>query len=251
MFSISGAKSVTAFSIVVAMGCGLAGPARAQSAAAEKCKQAIEAGREDDAACSDTGEMVRKGKLAAAPVPIFNWTGFYIGGEAGGSWIRNRFEELGFNGTGFLGGISGQFRVPLGSSGFYTGIGASVLGSTISGTDAGIKSDVRLLVPIDGIFGTTYLPSGLQWPISFYGFGGLAVGDVQFSSSPFSATQTMTGWSAGAALEVLLTPNWSADVKYRHFDLGKANYSLFPGFTSSVTERGDAITSGLNYHFGP
>lgn len=246
MFSISDAKSVTAFAIVVVMGCGLAGPARAQSAAAEKCKQAIEAGREDDAACSDTGPMINK--APPARVSVFHVTG-YLGVEMGGGWVENRFEDLRFNGSGFLGGISGQVRVPLGSSGFYTGIGASVLGSTISGTNAGITSDVRLLVPVDGILGTTFLLSGSQWPLSVYGFGGLAVGDVRFSSPPFYATQTMTGWSAGAGFEVQFTPNWSAGVKYRHFDLGTANFSVFPGVTSPVTERGNAITTGVNYHF--
>ena len=196
--------------------------------------------------------MVYKGKARyVAPVSVYNWTGFYIGANAGGGWVRNRFEDLYFNGSGFVGGISGQFRVPLGSTNFYTGIGASVLGSTISGTNAGITSDVRLLVPVDGILGTTFFPSGSRWPFSVYGFGGLAVGNVRYSSPPFSATQTMTGWTVGAGLEVQFAPNWSADLKWRYFDLGTANVSVFPGFTSPVAERGNVITTGVNYRFSP
>jgi len=172
-----------------------------------------------------------------------------LSGELGGGWSRNGFEDFNFNGSGFVGGVSGQFNFPI-SGNTYAGLSVSVLGSGISGTTADpITSNIRLLVPIDGILGATFMPSGLQWPLSVYGFGGLAIGDVNISAPPFSATQTMTGWSIGVGGDLQLSPTWSVGVKYRHFDLGTANFSIFPGGTSLVTERGDMVTGTLSYRF--
>ncbi len=172
-----------------------------------------------------------------------------ISGELGGGWSRNGFEDFNFNGSGVIGGVSGQFNFPIGT-GTYAGLSVSVLGSGISGTTPDpITSNIRLLVPIDGIVGTTFMTSGLQWPVSVYGFGGLAIGDVNINVPPFSTTQTMTGWSIGVGTELQLSPTWSVGVKYRHFDLGNANFSVFPGATSLVTERGDMVTGTLSYQF--
>jgi opacity protein-like surface antigen len=112
-----------------------------------------------------------------------------------------------------------------------------------------MTSNVQLLVSIDGVLGATFKPSGWQWPLSIYGFGGLAIGDVNISAPPFSATQIMTGWSIGVGADLQLWPTWSMGVKYRHFDLGNANFSVFPGGTSLVTERGDMVTGTLSYRF--
>lgn len=172
-----------------------------------------------------------------------------FGVEAGGGWARNGLEDFAFDGSGFIAGVSGEFNVPIGA-GAYAGLGVSVLGSGVSGTLADpTTTNIRLLVPVDGIVGTTFTPSGWRWPVSIYGFGGLAIGDVNVSSPPFSATQTMTGWSIGAGADLQLSPTWSVGVKYRHFDLGNANFSVFPGGTSLVTERGDMVTGTLSYHF--
>jgi hypothetical protein len=38
-------------------------------------------------------------------------------------------------------------------------------------------------------------------------------------------------------------------LKYRHFDLGNATFSVFPGSTSLVSERGDMVTGTLSYQF--
>jgi outer membrane immunogenic protein len=172
-----------------------------------------------------------------------------ISGELGGGWSRNGFEDFNFHGSGIVGGVSGQFNFPIGAS-TYAGFSVSVLGSGISGTlPDPTTSNIRWLVPIDGILGATFMPSGLQWPLSVYAFGGLAIGDVKISAPPFSATQTMTGWSVGVGTDLQLTPTWSVGVKYRHFDLGRDSFSVFPGATSLVTERGDMVTGTLSYRF--
>jgi len=62
-----------------------------------------------------------------------------------------------------------------------------------------------------------------------YGFAGPADGGVSVSSSPFSASQQMNGWSAGIGGDLQLSPNWSVGLKYRHFDLGSTFFSVVPG----------------------
>lgn len=172
-----------------------------------------------------------------------------LGGELAWGGSRNGFEDYNFNGSGIVGGVSGQVDFPIGAN-TYAGLGASVLGSGISGsTPDPITSNIQWLVPIDGVLGATFRPGGSQWPVSLYGFGGLAIGGVNISAPPFSATQIMTGWSAGVGADFQLSPTWSVGLKYRHFDLGNANFSVFPGGTSLVTERGDMVTGTLSYRF--
>jgi outer membrane immunogenic protein len=165
-----------------------------------------------------------------------------FGVEAGGGWAHTSFEETNdFNGRGFIGGGSAELNYPIGSI-TYIGLGVSVLGSGISGTIAApITSHIRLLVPIDSIIGLTF------GALSVYGFGGLAIGDVKVSVPPLSATQAMAGWSTGIGADVQLTPVLSAGVKYRHFDLTKQDFSIFPDSPSLVRQRGAAVTGTLNW----
>jgi outer membrane immunogenic protein len=165
-----------------------------------------------------------------------------LGLEAGGGWAHNSFEESNdFTGRGFIGGASAEFNYPIGAIA-YIGLSASVLGSGITGTIADpITSHIRLLVPIDSTIGLTF------GDISMYGFGGLAIGDVKISVPPLSATQAMAGWSVGIGADVQLTRALSAGVKYRHFDLAKQDFSIFPDGPSLVRERGDIVTGTLSW----
>jgi opacity protein-like surface antigen len=162
--------------------------------------------------------------------------------EAGGGWAHNSFEESNdFTVRGFVGGVSAEVNYPIGGIA-YIGLSVSVLGSSTSGTIADpITSHIRLLVPIDSIIGLTF------GSISVYGFGGLAIGDVKISVPPLSATQSMAGWSVGIGADVQLTPTLSAGMKYRHFDLAKQDFSIFPDSPSLVRERGDTVTGTLSW----
>jgi outer membrane immunogenic protein len=177
--------------------------------------------------------------------PVAVAHGFKLGLEAGGGWARNGFEDSVFNGRGFVGGASAQWDFPVGGVA-YTGLAVSLLGSSTSGTIADpITSHIRLLVPIDAIVGLTFTPSA----VSVYGFGGFAIGDIKVTIPPFGATQSMAGWSIGVGADVQITPVVSAGVKYRHFDLAKQDFSVFPGEPPSlVRERGDTVTGTLSWH---
>jgi outer membrane immunogenic protein len=165
-----------------------------------------------------------------------------FGLEAGGGWAHNSFEESNdFRGRGLVGGLSAELNYPIGTIP-YIGVSVSVLGSGITGTIADpITSRLRLLVPVDSMIGLTF------GDISVYGFGGFAIGDVKISVPPLSATQAMAGWSIGIGADVQLTRGLSAGVKYRHFDLAKQDFSIFPDAPSLVRERGDTVTGTLSW----
>src|SRR5262249_5989557 len=150
--------------------------------------------------------------------------------EAGGGWARHGLEDSSFYGRGLVCGIFGGFYFPLGvgaSAGRAVPLRASGYPGTIPDPTT---SHIRLRVRVDEIIGLTFPP----WGVSVYGFGGVAIGDVKFTAPPFSATQSMAGWSAGVGADVQLTPVLSAGVKYRHFDLAKQDFSIFAGEAPSL-----------------
>jgi len=95
-------------------------------------------------------------------------------------------------------------------------------------------------------------------------FGGLALlGAQAYGAGSYASTRV--GWTAGAGLEWMFWPNWSAKVEYLYYDLGSATYTLSPlatggsgaGFPVFAVAASQATTSfsghifraGLNYHF--
>jgi outer membrane immunogenic protein len=88
----------------------------------------------------------------------------------------------------------------------------------------------------------------------FYATAGLAFAKVDFSNtyqghSPLgagdefeatSASQTKTGWAAGAGIDYALAPNWIVSVEYLHADLGTIA-------ASGLLTTGDANTATMNF----
>ena len=81
-----------------------------------------------------------------------------------------------------------------------------------------------------------------------------------FGASAFSDTRV--GWTAGAGLEWMFMPNWSAKVEYLYYDLGTVNSAFFIPAVDNVTGfqaffagqsrarfNGNIVRAGVNYHF--
>jgi outer membrane immunogenic protein len=210
------------------------------------------------------------------PVPLFTWTGFYVGVNGGGIMSQSSrafttadptggFAPLSYRNrdNGFLGG---------GQIGYNWQMGAFVAGleADFDGTSLGRTDTVAGLAGVTGTFrdkldwlGTARARLGFtpMERLLIYGTGGLAFGETDLTHSltvPGAGTFTgsnsdvRTGWTLGAGGEWAFTQNWSAKVEYLYYDLGKKSVTAFtPGGPSSVSanERGSIIRAGLNYKF--
>ena len=214
-------------------------------------------------------------KAPAMMAAVSNWTGFYIGGDAGyafdgsSSGLTTNIAGLlplsyeaklkgGFGG-GFVGYNYQKQQFVVGIEGDWQG--ASVRGTSAPGfvTNSGGKvfgpfvetSKVRDFGSLRGRLGVTFDR------LMVFGTAGWALGNFSTTysanGSPFltSDHRTTDGWSAGAGLEFAFANNFLGRVEYRHTDLGKAAFS---SPTINQIEQGnsvkfDDIRLGLAYKF--
>jgi outer membrane immunogenic protein len=218
-----------------------------------------------------------------APVyvaPVYDWTGFYIGGNVGYSWGRSSDTSTLTNGVGTVlltgpgssnldgvvgGGQAGynwqmqnwlwgleadiQGTGEQGSRSFTCGIGLctpSVVGIAFF---PGAAVPVALNQKIDW-FGTVRGRVGvLATPtLLLYATGGLAYGEVNSSATigavpvGFSSTNTDVGYTVGAGVEGVIGGNWTAKLEYLYVDLGRASGS----FTTAIPAFGGGFVTS-NY----
>ncbi len=202
-----------------------------------------------------------------------DWTGFYVGLQAGAAWLSESLHEttafvppltghVSLNPTDFVGG---------GHVGYNWQIGNWVLGPEfdIEGLSGSTKSNCLIenfgagnTAP-GGCFpnalnGNYAYTTKLDWDSSLrarlgyvwgntllYGIGGLALGEFQSTVSQIGASQTFKhfapGWTAGAGLEYAFTPNWHARLEYSYADYGT--------FSTGVVQNGGAFWNGYNNHY--
>jgi outer membrane immunogenic protein len=151
-----------------------------------------------------------------AAVPIFTWTGFYVGVNAGYGFNANNKDIVvpGFgvissnNDGGFVGGGQVGYNYQFGS--FVAGVEADLQFADIGGgrNDALIVAFPGLVGVIDNssdrFFGTVRARLGFAIDRALiYATGGFAYGDVgnRFGSS------TNGGWTVGGGIEYALTNN--------------------------------------------
>lgn len=202
-----------------------------------------------------------------APLPVFTWTGFYVGAHVGGEWGRTSLRERGpcgcgdsFSATdgGALGGV--QMGANYQMDAFVFGVRAEFAASGY---------DNRAVYPSSA---PDYVAVRKRWEMSllaragfavdrtlFYVTGGATVADFRYTYAnigyvvPISnETKTRTGWTIGAGVEYALSYQWSVGIEYRYTDFGRV--TLFPAaFDSVVAERHHdvehGVRLGVNYRF--
>jgi outer membrane immunogenic protein len=186
--------------------------------------------------------------------PIYNWTGFYIGGHVGGAFGgENNILAPGFTGTTsndgvFMGGVQAGYDHQF-SPNWVLGLEANY-----SFLDTNNNPFVnRGLGSVTGRLGYTWGPA------MAYVKGGYAWADSRltngFGGGTFSnAGGGRDGYTVGGGLEYLFTQNWSGKIEYQYYDFGTRN-ALFTngaGVVTAVGFRNDehTIKAGLNYRFG-
>jgi outer membrane immunogenic protein len=219
------------------------------------------------AAPAMAADMAVKAPAYKAPVAatIYNWTGWFVGGNAGygwgdahdsmvlaGSWLTD--------GTGDNVPVSARGNGQLNSNGFTGGIQAGYNYQTGQWV-FGIEADANYLGAKEGFFsGAFTAPSGDSYTVAssfesnwlvtlrprlgyasdrflVYVTGGLAIANQKFSqnitqlnvtfSEAGSVSNTSAGWTVGAGAEYALDNSWSVKAEYLYVDLGSASFSSY------------------------
>jgi outer membrane immunogenic protein len=204
--------------------------------------------------------------VAYAPEAVYNWTGFYIGGNVGAgfgnsSWTdpatggNNAFNDrLGFLGGGQVGANYQWNHLVLGVEGdFDWAKGMGLSGSSLDSAGNNINTGVNFTSTVTGRIGAAFDR------LLVYGKGGLAVAqdnstftDVFGNSA--SDTFMRTGWTAGGGFEYALGRNWTARIEYDYLGFAPQTVSFStpttPAYTSSASLNVQEVKAGLNFKFG-
>ena len=173
--------------------------------------------------------------------PIYNWTGFYIGGHVGGAFGGdNNVLAPGFgsgNDGRFMGGVQAGYDYQFAPN-WVMGLEANS-----SFLDTGSSFANRGLGSVTGRLGYTWGPAML------YAKGGYAWADSRFSNG-FGGSGGRDGYTVGGGLEYMFTQNWSGKIEYQYYDFGHVN--VFDGtgaFVGNIHNDQHTIKAGLNYRF--
>ncbi len=185
-----------------------------------------------------------------AVVPIYTWSGFYLGVNGGGGWGSSAWDSTGsFNVSGGLVGGTIGYNYQFGQAVF--GVEGDIDWSGIKGTTnnfclAGCTTSNTWLSTVRGRLGYAadrFMP---------YVTAGGAFGNVQASTPGFAGgSSTQAGWTVGAGLEFAIAGNWTAKAEYLYVDLGKFNCGITCGaaFTDNVSFTANIVRGGINYRF--
>jgi outer membrane immunogenic protein len=205
------------------------------------------------------------------PVPIYTWSGFYVGVHGGWGFGDVNFIKTGADLANHTidGGLAG------GHIGFNWQMGSSwLLGIEASGTWSGMNKTVFGV--FNGVVNNTRFPND-QWTTEvkwlatvtprigvtisswmWYLKGGVAFAEIDHHlASPdgavsFDASGTQVGWTAGFGGELLLASNWIFGVEGNFYDFGslKANSGIarFPDHEVDVNMW--SVLGRISYKFG-
>jgi outer membrane immunogenic protein len=203
---------------------------------------------------------------AVAPVPFFNWTGFYIGVQGGFGWGELERTLVTTGATlrhdtdgGLLGGTVGyNWQAGAWVFGFEADYAWADIGRRIHDCFGIID-----LVCKSGLdtFGTARLRIGGAWgPTMIYATGGLAFGDhfvgVFDNLTGLSAERSefAVGWTVGGGIEWGFAPGWSLKAEALYFDLDvdrlhTAGLGVLEPVGIDHRHDGVIIRGGINYRF--
>jgi outer membrane immunogenic protein len=221
-----------------------------------------------------------------APVmaPLYNWTGFYIGLNAGYSWGRqdndlvnvvtgvtefsNSDHLNGFIGGGQIGynwqvnqwvfGLEADFQGS-GQKGDGTFFIATVPGIVAAGTPASTFNYTDKLDWFGTVRGRIGYAMGATGNWLPYVTGGWAYGHGEISgtttslgvATSFSGSQDYSGWTVGGGVEWAFLNNWSAKVEYLYIDFGDGPTVPVSATRDIVSGKmtDNILRAGLNYKF--
>jgi outer membrane immunogenic protein len=228
---------------------------------------------------ASAADLPVKAPYLKAPVAmVYDWTGFYIGVNAGVGVGRDytrlaipaglSFEASYLNPLGAVGG---------GQIGYNWQLPRSAFGSIVLGVEAdlqgtGMRDNFNCLIgclPAQNLnfnqrldwFGTVRGRVGIATgPVLSYVTGGWAYGSVKTTltetvgtTQAFSSNQNRGGWTWGSGVEASLGGNWTGKIEYLYVNLGDRldQFTLNGiGHAMSTDIREQIFRVGLNYRIG-
>ena len=214
--------------------------------------------------------------LAADMAPAaYDWTGFYIGLNAGAAWNNS---EIDVSGTGPIASviddtINGDQTEFTGGAqmGYNWQMDSIVLGLETDFNFANFHTDKS--VDLGGVdsakfeaaanwYGTTTAKLGFAADnFLFYGDGGLAYGHssgdakLTIGGTTFEDDQSNVnwGWTLGAGMKYGMSPNWVLGAEYKYVNLGEADFEANTGLGDEVrnntTTAFSVVRATLDYRF--
>ena len=211
---------------------------------------------------ASAADMALKARPPAPVAAVYNWTGFYIGGNIGYGWGQDTNPSVSFvdpggavafgpyfaAGGNVLPNLRPEGVIGGGQVGYNWQINQFVLGAVADFQAADIGSSATAIVGPPTVLltsfqtlsqrldflGTVRGRAGVAFNnVLLYGTGGLAYGRVRnsmtFDAPPpaavfFTGTSSewRTGWAAGVGGEYGIGP-WSIGLEYLHYDLGRSS----------------------------
>lgn len=216
---------------------------------------------------ASAADMPVKAPQAPIAPPLYNWTGFYVGGHAGYFWGRTRVEEDGVvtepnaKTNGFVGGVLGGYNwqtgpVVLGIEGDFGWSNAHGTGTvtppapTVITTQLPNQYDVNWTSHVRGRLGY----AADRW--LFFVAGGLAIADFNFQEGatittiiPAQVGATFVGWSIGGGIEYAITQNILARAEFLYDNFGHKDYIGSDGDPYRAKLTGSTARGALAWKF--
>ena len=180
-----------------------------------------------------------------AAVPLFTWTGFYVGVNAGYGWSTNDSNVF-VPGIGFVGGNDDGGFVGGAQAGYNYQIGQFVLGLEGDVQWADIGRGARYYDPVIGFYGN----SSDDWFGTVRARAGVAFDRALiYATGGFAFTDGDSGWTVGGGVEYAFTNNLSAKVEGLYVNLDRNNDRFGVVGVNGNDEFG-VVRAGLNFRFG-
>jgi len=211
----------------------------------------------------------RPAPVAPVYVPVFTWSGLYVGLNAGVGWAgsNNLYINDSLFGPSSLSIGSDAGFVGGGQIGYNFQTGAFVFGveTDIQYADLGSKANWGgYSYSFNGgssqYFGTVRARVGYAFDrVLVYVTGGLAYGGL--NTNWWGGNNSNTGWTLGGGVEYAFTNNWTAKIEGLYVNLDQGNHIEAVNYidgrgrfgaanlSSSSNSGGGVVRVGVNYKF--
>jgi outer membrane autotransporter protein len=231
----------------------------------------VAAGATAIALCASAGAadlMARQPVYTKAPPPLmqpmYNWTGFYVGANFGGTFssedvTAGNLATFSTDPSGVLGGVQMGYNYQF-SPTLLVGVEAELDWTSATGTGnfgnaavaGSFSGNHNWYDTLDGRLGYVmggwllYMKGGVAWMNADYNLTAAGGGPV-FGAS---INTTRVGWNIGAGAEFMIAPQWTAKAEYNYLDFGSDNFN-FGIAGATINTQVHEFKVGLNYHWLP